>query len=57
MCTGDLSGDPKISMIHGIMERSSDVLVLSGDFGWNDVGSWDMMKGHLRCGARMEISL
>ena len=26
------------------MERSSDVLVLSGDFGWNDVGSWDMMK-------------
>ena len=27
-----------------IRRRSSDVLVLSGDFGWNDVGSWDMMK-------------
>ena len=35
---------PKISIDYGIMERSSDVLVLSGDFGWNDVGSWDMMK-------------
>ena len=31
-------------MDYGILERSDDVLVLSGDFGWNDVGSWDMMK-------------
>ena len=35
---------PKISIDYGILERSDDVLVLSGDFGWNDVGSWDMMK-------------
>ncbi|MDO4262267.1 MAG: mannose-1-phosphate guanylyltransferase [Eubacteriales bacterium] len=35
---------PTISIDYGILERSDDVLVLSGDFGWNDVGSWDMMK-------------
>lgn len=34
---------PKISIDYGIMERSSDVLVLEGDFGWNDVGSLDML--------------
>ena len=38
---------PKISIDYGIMERSSDVLVLSGDFGWNDVGSWGYDEGHL----------
>lgn len=34
---------PKISIDYGIMERSSDVIVLEGDFGWNDVGSLDML--------------
>ena len=34
---------PKISVDYGIMERSSDVLVISADFGWNDVGSWENM--------------
>lgn len=32
-----------ISVDYGIMEKSSDVLVISGDFGWNDVGSWENM--------------
>jgi len=32
-----------ISIDYGILERSSDVLVLPGDFGWNDVGSWDAL--------------
>lgn len=36
-------GIPKISIDYGIMERSRDVLVLEGDFGWNDVGSLDML--------------
>ncbi|MCL5070243.1 MAG: mannose-1-phosphate guanylyltransferase, partial [Actinobacteria bacterium] len=27
----------------GILERSDDVLVVPGDFGWNDVGSWDTL--------------
>lgn len=36
----------KISIDYGIMEPSAannDVLIVPGDFGWNDVGSWDMM--------------
>ncbi len=35
-----------ISIDYAIMEPSSkfgDVLVIPSDFGWNDVGSWDMM--------------
>ena len=35
---------PKISIDYGIMERSRDVLVLEGDFGWNDIGSLDMLS-------------
>lgn len=34
---------PSVSIDYGIMEKSSDVLVIPGDFGWNDVGSWDML--------------
>ncbi|MFA9375927.1 MAG: mannose-1-phosphate guanylyltransferase [Lachnotalea sp.] len=34
---------PSISIDYGIMERSDDVVVLEGDFGWNDVGSWDTL--------------
>ncbi len=33
----------KVSIDYGIMERSSRVATLSGDFGWNDVGSWDVV--------------
>lgn len=34
---------PSISIDYGIMERSDEVVVIEGDFGWNDVGSWDML--------------
>ena len=34
---------PKISIDYGIMERSKDVVVMEGDFGWNDIGSLDML--------------
>jgi mannose-1-phosphate guanylyltransferase len=34
---------PKISIDYGIMERADNVLVLKGDFGWNDIGSLDML--------------
>lgn len=36
----------KISIDYAIMEPSAakgDVMVIPGEFGWNDVGSWDMM--------------
>lgn len=32
---------PSISVDYGIMEKSGDILVVPGEFGWNDVGSWD----------------
>lgn len=35
---------PKISIDYGIMERAKKVLVLEGDFGWSDVGSWDALE-------------
>ena len=37
----------KISVDYAIMEPSAaegDVLTIPGEFGWNDVGSWDMMN-------------
>lgn len=37
----------KISVDYAIMEPAAaagDVLVVPGDFGWSDVGSWDMMN-------------
>lgn len=34
---------PRISIDYGIMERADKVLVLPGDFGWSDVGSWDAL--------------
>lgn len=32
---------PSISVDYGIMEKCNDILVVPGEFGWNDVGSWD----------------
>lgn len=36
---------PKISIDYGIMERAKEVIVIEGNFGWNDVGSWDALQG------------
>lgn len=30
-----------ISIDYGVMEKSHNVYLLKGDFGWSDVGSWD----------------
>jgi len=32
---------PSISIDHGVMEKAKDLAVVKGDFGWNDVGSWE----------------
>ena len=31
---------PSISIDHGVMEKARRLAVVPGDFGWNDVGSW-----------------
>ena len=38
------SSIPSVSIDYGIMEKCSDILVIPGDFGWNDVGSLDMLN-------------
>jgi mannose-1-phosphate guanylyltransferase len=30
-----------ISIDYAVMEKAENVFVVEGDFGWNDVGSWD----------------
>ncbi len=32
-----------ISIDYGVMEKADNVLVIRGDFGWCDVGSWDAL--------------
>ena len=32
---------PSISIDNGVAEKEKEMLVVSGDFGWNDVGSWE----------------
>lgn len=34
---------PSISLDYGVMERAEDVMVIPGDFSWNDVGCWDSL--------------
>jgi mannose-1-phosphate guanylyltransferase len=41
-----------ISVDVGVMERSSHVLVLAGDFGWDDVGTWAALKRVRECDGR-----
>lgn len=44
------SGDPAlyaalapISIDYGVLERTTDLLCVQGDFGWNDVGAWSAL--------------
>jgi mannose-1-phosphate guanylyltransferase len=32
---------PNISINYGILEKSDKVMVLTGDFGWSDLGTWN----------------
>ncbi|MBX3247332.1 MAG: mannose-1-phosphate guanylyltransferase [Myxococcales bacterium] len=31
---------PSVSIDHGVMEKADEVLVVPGNFGWSDLGSW-----------------
>jgi mannose-1-phosphate guanylyltransferase len=43
---------PKISIDYGVMEQAGNVLVLPGDFGWDDVGSWTALESYKEKDAR-----
>ena len=32
-----------VSIDYGVMEKARNALVIRGDFGWSDVGSWDAL--------------
>jgi len=34
----------KISIDYGIMEHESRIVVIPGDFGWSDIGTWDALE-------------
>lgn len=35
------SGIPSISVDYGVLEKTNAVLILKGDFGWDDIGTWN----------------
>jgi mannose-1-phosphate guanylyltransferase len=37
---------PRISIDYGVMEKAREVLVIPGDFGWDDVGSWTALESY-----------
>lgn len=37
---------PSVSIDYGIMEKTSPVLTIAGDFDWNDVGSWSALPDY-----------
>ncbi len=38
------AGLPKISVDYGILEKAEKVLVMRGNFGWDDIGSWAALE-------------
>ncbi|UCG03318.1 MAG: mannose-1-phosphate guanylyltransferase [Candidatus Heimdallarchaeota archaeon] len=34
---------PKVSIDYGVMEKTSDLVVVKGDFHWDDIGTWDSL--------------
>ena len=37
------SAQKAVSIDYGVMEKAENVLVVPGDFGWSDLGSWDAL--------------
>lgn len=44
-----------ISIDHGVLEKSEDVLVIPSDFGWSDLGSWTALDDILEKDKRGNI--
>ncbi|MDO4905653.1 MAG: mannose-1-phosphate guanylyltransferase/mannose-6-phosphate isomerase [Lautropia sp.] len=40
----DFKSAPDISIDYAVMEKSDQVAVVPGHFGWNDIGSWDAVR-------------
>jgi len=45
---GDFKKLPKISIDYAVMEKMKNILVVAGQFGWDDIGSWNALFQHLK---------
>ncbi|MEK7190019.1 MAG: sugar phosphate nucleotidyltransferase [Patescibacteria group bacterium] len=47
------AGIEKISFDYAVTEKidKKDALIIKGDFGWNDIGAWDVLHNQLKSGA------
>jgi mannose-1-phosphate guanylyltransferase len=52
-CWGDERGFERsyaaiddVSIDYGVLEKHEDVIVVGGDFGWDDIGSWTALARH-----------
>lgn len=43
---------PSISVDYAIMEKTENILVSGGDFGWDDVGTWSAANKHMKIDGR-----
>ena len=39
---------PKVSIDYGVMEKTSDLVVVKGEFHWDDIGTWDSLDRILK---------
>lgn len=37
---------PKISIDYGVLEKAQEILMVPGDFGWDDVGTWTALESY-----------
>jgi mannose-1-phosphate guanylyltransferase len=51
----DYENLPKISFDYAVMEKADNVLVTSGDFGWDDVGGYDAFDRYFPHDARGNV--
>lgn len=48
---------PDISIDYAVMEKSDKVAVVPGNFGWNDIGSWNAIRDLIQPDAQQNRSL
>lgn len=47
----------KVSIDYALMEQARNVVVADGDFGWDDLGSWNALARHLNSDAEGNVAL
>ena len=50
-------GITKTSFDYAVMEKARNVLVATGDFGWDDVGSWSAVERHFPADASGNVAI